>query len=81
MKVAIYIALVIGIIGGFLLISQPSDDNTVENSNNTNLTLSDIHGLEVDINDPDRLYLPNHQGLYVQEADGVITKQSEISDD
>lgn len=81
MKVAIYITLIVGIIGGFLLISQPSDDNIVENSNNTNLTLSDIHGLEVDINDPDRLYLPNHQGLYVQEADGVITKQSEISDD
>lgn len=81
MKIVIYIALVIGIIGGFLLISRPSDDNTVENGNDTNLTLSDIHGLEVDINNPDRLYLPNHQGLYVQEADGVIKKQSEISDD
>jgi len=45
------------------------------------LRLSDIHGLEVAIDDPDKLYLPNHQGLYFQEADGVLQKAGSISDD
>jgi len=45
------------------------------------LSLSDIHGLEVAIDNPDKLYLPNHQGLYYQESDGVLQKAGSISDD
>ncbi len=74
------IGVVIVLFGLFSLSSSDSTD-TNEASDTETLTLSDIHGLEVDINDPDRLYLPNHQGLYVQESDGEIKKQSEISDD
>ena len=74
------IAIVLVIFGAFAL----SSDNEKENDEvdaNQSLSLSDIHGLEVDINDSDRLYLPNHQGLYVQGADGTISKIGEISDD
>lgn len=76
----IVIAIVLVIFGAFAL----SSDNEKENDEvdaNQSLSLSDIHGLEVDINDSDRLYLPNHQGLYVQGADGIISKIGEISDD
>ncbi len=76
----IVIAVVVVIIGVFVLASddqQGGEDTATTQS----LSLSDIHGLEVDINDSDRLYLPNHQGLYVQGADREITRASEISDD
>ncbi len=76
----IIIAVVIVLLGTLALLSGDSDDAN-EVSNSGSLSLSDIHGLEVDINDSDRLYLPNHQGLYVQGADGIISKIGEISDD
>lgn len=76
----IVIAVVVVIIGVFVL---GSDDQQVgeDTATTQSLSLSDIHGLEVDIDDSDRLYLPNHQGLYLQGVDGVITRVSEISDD
>lgn len=73
-------AIVIVILGVFAF-SSGNEQESGDTNTSQLLSLSDIHGLEVDINDPDRLYLPNHQGLYVQEADGEIKKQSEISDD
>lgn len=73
-------AIVIVILGVFAF-SSGNEQESGDTNTSKSLSLSDIHGLEVDINDPDRLYLPNHQGLYVQEADGEIKKQSEISDD
>lgn len=75
------VVVLVVVIFGFFVLSGSDSTETNEASDTESLTLSDIHGLEVDINDPDRLYLPNHQGLYVQGADGVIRKQSEISDD
>jgi len=76
----IVIAIVLLIFGAFALSSDNEKEND-EVDTNQSLSLSDIHGLEVDINDSDRLYLPNHQGLYVQGADGIISKIGEISDD
>jgi len=66
---------------GAIALSGDNDQDTDGNPITQSLSLSDIHGLEVDIDNPDRLYLPNHQGLYVQEADGTITKLGERSDD
>ncbi|MEX2399065.1 MAG: hypothetical protein WD432_03375 [Candidatus Saccharimonadales bacterium] len=75
--IVIILALIV-----FGVLAVSGDDNESTNpANIESLTLSDIHGLEVDINDPNRLYLPNHQGLYVQGADGNVSKISEISDD
>lgn len=76
----IVIAIVLVIFGVFALSSDNEKENNEVNANQS-LSLSDIHGLEVDINDSDRLYLPNHQGLYVQGTDGIISKIGEISDD
>jgi photosystem II stability/assembly factor-like uncharacterized protein len=76
----IIIAIVLVIFGAFALSSDNEKEND-EVDTSQSLSLSDIHGLEVDINDPDRLYLPNHQGLYVQGDDGTISKVGENSDD
>lgn len=76
----IIIAVVVVLFGTLALLSVDSDDAN-EASNSGSLSLSDIHGLEVDITDSNRLYLPNHQGLYVQGVDGIISKIGEISDD
>lgn len=76
----IVIAVVVVIFGAFALLSNSEQENG-DTDTNQSLSLSDIHGLEVDIDDSDRLYLPNHQGLYVQGADGAISRVSKVSDD
>jgi photosystem II stability/assembly factor-like uncharacterized protein len=76
----VVIAFVI-VVFGVLAFSSSDEQEKVEPATADSLSLSDIHGLEVDISDPERLYLPNHQGLYVQHSDGSISKVSEISDD
>lgn len=80
-KIFLGVFIVVIVLFGFFTLSGSDSTDTNVASDDESLSLSDIHGLEVAINDPDRLYLPNHQGLYVQEADGLIKKQSEISDD
>ena len=71
------------VIGAALLFVAFAVFNDAEPTSNTQprLELSDIHGLEVAIDNPDKLYLPNHQGLYVQEADGVLRAVGSINDD
>jgi len=72
-KIVIVTILIIGfIVGGFILLS--SDESAEAPTNeppNTKLTLSDVHGLAVDIENPEKLYIANHQGLYVQDDDGL----------
>lgn len=84
MKYAIGIVLVvIGVLGAAVAFSsKDSNSNTPPNAQeNKTLILSDVHGLEVDIKDSERLYLPNHQGLYVQGSDKKITSIGEIDSD
>jgi len=79
--------LILTIVGAIVLIAiftlASNDDSTPTpvSESKQQLTLSDVHGLEVAIDDPDKLYLPNHQGLYSQEADGIMEKIGSISDD
>ncbi len=80
-KILWIVIAVVLVIFGALALSSSSEQENGDTDTNQSLSLSDIHGLEVDIDDSDRLYLPNHQGLYVQGADGAITRVSEISDD
>jgi len=79
--------LILTIVGAIVLIAiftlASNDDSTPTpvSESKQQLTLSDVHGLEVAIDDPDKLYLPNHQGLYFQEEDGRIQKVGSINDD
>jgi photosystem II stability/assembly factor-like uncharacterized protein len=78
----LFILIIVGIVSLFVAMALFSDEEPTQTSETQpQLRLSDIHGLEVDIDNPDRLYLPNHQGLYVQESDGVLRKAGSISDD
>jgi photosystem II stability/assembly factor-like uncharacterized protein len=83
MKNKIFILIVIGIVSLFIALALFNDNesNTSAPDTQSQLRLSDIHGLEVAIDNPDKLYLPNHQGLYSQESDGVLQKVGDISDD
>ena len=83
MKNKIFILIVIGIVSLFIAFALFNDNesNTSTLDTQPQLRLSDIHGLEVAIDNPDKLYLPNHQGLYSQEPDGVLQKVGDISDD
>jgi len=82
MKNKLFILIVLGAVLLFAALLVFSDkESSPTPDTQSQLKLSDIHGLEVDIDDPDKLYLPNHQGLYVLESDGVLRKAGSISDD
>jgi len=84
MKSKTFILVIIGLIGLIVIFALPNNEEPTSPSDNNaeqQLTLSDIHGLEVAIDDPDKLYLPNHQGLYSQGEDGRIQKVGSIRDD
>lgn len=80
-KILWIVIAVVLVIFGALVFSSDSEQENGDSDTGQSLSLSDIHGLEVDIDDSDRLYLPNHQGLYVQGADRAITRVSKVSDD
>ena len=80
-RTAVFVVAIVAVMGLTLVLNNNDSTNPANEQTTQSLRLSDIHGLEVDIDNSDRLYLPNHQGLYVQESDGNISKISEISDD
>lgn len=45
------------------------------------LHLEDIHGMAVDISNPDRLYIANHHGLYAHTAEAGLSNVSTVSSD
>lgn len=80
-RTVVFVVAIVAVMGLALVLNNDDSTDPANEQTAQSLRLSDIHGLEVDIDNSDRLYLPNHQGLYVQESDGNISKISEISDD
>ena len=81
-KYFLFALVAIVTIGVVVLFAEEDTQEEVTSSEvQSGLRLSDIHGLEVDIVDPEKIYLANHQGLYMQESDGIIKKVGTISDD
>jgi len=79
-----FILVIIGITALFAVFTLFNNEESISNpsaDSKQQQTLSDVHGLEVAIDNPDKLYLPNHQGLYFQEEDGRIQKVGSINDD
>lgn len=58
----------------------PAADSAHSDDDHEHTELSDLHGIAVDIEDQDRLYLANHDGLYVLEA-GELTELGDIDAD
>jgi len=56
----------------FLIVSRTSDSE---------LGLEDIHGIAVDVNDPEKLYVANHHGLYSLTSETGLTNVSSVSAD
>ena len=62
----------------FLLISN-GDENSL--TTNTSVEIHDIHGLQVDIENSNRVYLSSHTGLYVRDDNAMISKIGEFTGD
>ncbi len=77
MAAAVLISAIAGV--GSLLASRSdaADDTTVAALSGS----THFHGLAVDQNDPSRLYLATHHGLYVVAGDGSAKQVSETTDD
>lgn len=79
------IVLFVLVIGSLLFFALSSDssttDNTTDKENSSALTLSDAHGLAVDIEDPQKLYIANHHGLYALENDKKLYRLGDLEDD
>jgi len=61
------------LVAAFFLFS----DSDTEDS----LALEDIHGISIDINNSDRLYIANHEGLYAYESATGLSSVSDVHAD
>lgn len=80
--IIVSLVVILGLLGVAFLSSDPSTtENPADITSNPNLTLSDAHGLAVDIEDPQKVYVANHNGLYALENDKNLYQVGNLEDD
>ncbi len=74
---------VVIVVGGILLLSRGGDNVTKNPSNNLypEQSITHGHGLAVDINDPNKLYIATHHGLFVLMNEKDLYRVGKSNDD
>lgn len=82
----IWIVVAIVVAGGAILLFSQQDSNPVENSASSNnlypeKTISHGHGLAVDVEDPNKVYIATHYGLLVLQNEKDLYRVGKSRDD